>query len=314
VERCGAVISSGIISLTQTRPTPLVLSNLPVELHDLVFEELGIRDVFHLAFTNKYFWKVGQRHIQNFFVLGPWAGQSVICLGDSLPPDAGLPEVLTEPEEEAVRRVLCEYSKGHGRIELTNLRDFPGRRDCCDDLGEYLRRELAYHMSGPEPYRNYMSMRWAVMNCVSTPDLSRFYSQSEPWILRNLTTKEYVRSEAIALKPEYIRGPYIDALGFGEVIISRICWSTDSSVSTPYEGGLHRGIWAGHRFDIRTLASHEKLTKAEEKKWNDISEEVIKEIEIIWECEFGSDWRRLLIEREDKMRYQRGEYEMLYWM
>jgi hypothetical protein len=46
------------------------------------------------------------------------------------------------------------------------------------------------------------------------PELSLFYPEDQPWILRNLTTHEYVRSQAIALKPEYIHGPNTDFIGF----------------------------------------------------------------------------------------------------
>ena len=129
---------------------------------------------------------------------------------------------------------------------------------------------------------------------VLVPKLSRFYPKDQLWILRNLTTREYVRSEAIALKPEYIHGPHIDFLGFGEVILSRVSWSTDPSVATPYEGGLHRGVWAGHYFDITTMARHEQDTK--EEGWKDVSEEVAEEIAKIWEGEYGSDWRQIITE------------------
>jgi hypothetical protein len=50
-----------------------------------------------------------------------------------------------------------------------------------------------------------------------------FFPTNEPWILRNLTNKQFVRAEAIALKPEFIHGPDIDILGFGEVVLSRVC-------------------------------------------------------------------------------------------
>jgi hypothetical protein len=57
----------------------------------------------------------------------------------------------------------------------------------------------------------------------------------------------------------------------------------------PYEGGIHRGVWAGHRFDITTLARHEQDTK--ERIWEDVSQKVAAEIASIWESEYGSDWR-----------------------
>jgi hypothetical protein len=57
----------------------------------------------------------------------------------------------------------------------------------------------------------------------------------------------------------------------------------------PYEGGIHRGVWVGYRFDITTLARHEQDTK---ERWEDISEIVAPEIASIWGSEYGSDWRQ----------------------
>jgi len=123
---------------------------------------------------------------------------------------------------------------------------------------------------------------------------SKYYPEDQPWILRNLTTKEFVRSEAIALRPEDIHGPRIEGLGFGEVVVSRISWSTSPTMSISDKSKIHRGVWAGHRFDITTLARHVKETKGEE--WRDVSEEVAREIAGIWEDEYGPDWRRICCE------------------
>ena len=93
-------------------------------------------------------------------------------------------------------------------------------------------------------------------------DQSTYFPKDQPWILRNLTTKEFVRAEAIALKPEFIDGPEIKRVGFGEVVMSRICWSKPSSSTGMDESiDIVRGVWAGHCFDITTLARHEEETK-----------------------------------------------------
>ena len=90
-------------------------------------------------------------------------------------------------------------------------------------------------------------------------------------------TQEYVRSEAIPIKPEYIHGPNIDVLGFGEVIWSRICWSTEAH-SNDFEAGFYRGPWAGYRFDITTLDRHNQgALKGSE--WKDASEEIADWVE-----------------------------------
>jgi hypothetical protein len=54
---------------------------------------------------------------------------------------------------------------------------------------------------------------------------------------------------------------------------------------------IYKGVWAGHRFDITTLARHVEETKGGE--WRDVSEEVARKIAVIWENEYGPDWRTL---------------------
>lgn len=119
------------------------------------------------------------------------------------------------------------------------------------------------------------------------------FPSAQSWILRNLTTKEYVRSEAIAIKPEHIRGPFIDGIGFGEVVLSRICWSRDDHTGMAYQGKIRQGVWAGHKFDITTIGRHQK-DQPGESEWKDVSVEVAAEIGRIWEAEFGSDWREIV--------------------
>lgn len=118
------------------------------------------------------------------------------------------------------------------------------------------------------------------------------FPQDQQWILRNLTTKQFVRSETIALKPEFIHGPSISVLGFGEVVMSRICWSTSSFISMNDTTNISRGVWAGHRLDITTLARHRDETN--EMGWSDVSDEVAREIAVIRESEYGADWRETL--------------------
>ncbi|KAK3934088.1 hypothetical protein QBC46DRAFT_368429 [Diplogelasinospora grovesii] len=75
-------------------------------------------------------------------------------------------------------------------------------------------------------------------------------------IFRNLTIREFVRSEAIALKPRYIRGPDIFVLSFNEVVLSRIYYLTSLSVR--------------YRFDITTLARYEGETS--NVGWRNVSD------------------------------------------
>jgi hypothetical protein len=132
-------------------------------------------------------------------------------------------------------------------VSKLNLRDFASE-ECEKIKSDVWFPPLFGKMVGSKQYKQYCQMPESIRSQVCdalNPELSLFYPEDQPWILRNLTMQEYVRSQVIGLKPEYIHGPNIDFLGFGEVIFSRVYWSTSPSVAMPYEGGIHRGVWAG---------------------------------------------------------------------
>ena len=56
-----------------------------------------------------------------------------------------------------------------------------------------------------------------------------------------------------------------------------------------YEGDIHRGVWAGDRFDIVTL-EEVKSDSGDEVKWEDVSDEVVEEMDAIWESKFEDQW------------------------
>ncbi|KAF5122558.1 hypothetical protein E5D57_013042 [Metarhizium anisopliae] len=128
------------------------------------------------------------------------------------------------------------------------------------------------------------------------PSYRQYFPQDQPWILRNLTTKQFVRAEAIALKQEFIHGPDIDVLGFGHAVLLRICWSSRPVPHVDPEN-IARGIWAGHCFDITMLAKHQEKTGAGEG-WTDISDEVAKEIATFCETNLGPAWRSILCQNK----------------
>jgi hypothetical protein len=89
------------------------------------------------------------------------------------------------------------------------------------------------------------------------------------WVLMNLSKQQYVKSTvASSILPLM---DATDAGCFGQLILSRICWSTDDSCAMHSEGPLHRGPWAGDRFRIVTLDVFERRTSGEE--WKDVSME-----------------------------------------
>ncbi|OAX78907.1 hypothetical protein ACJ72_06780 [Emergomyces africanus] len=47
--------------------------------------------------------------------------------------------------------------------------------------------------------------------------------QCEAWVIRNLTTHEFVRSSAVILDEKHVEGLFINILGYDEVILYKTC-------------------------------------------------------------------------------------------
>ncbi|KAL0253378.1 hypothetical protein SLS55_010355 [Diplodia seriata] len=272
------------------------IQDLPTELHDLIFDHLDIVDAFSLCMSNRYFWYLGQGRIRAYFMsfLGPWASHRILAVGANLDPGDFPPGMCADDKN---------LDEDGNPIDLSELgEDFtrPSIFLPCTLLGQLVDDDLRY-------IEQVGSCRSAVLE-EAYPKPSSFYPKDEPWILRNLTTKEFVRSEAIALEPEHIHGPDIDFIGFGEVVLSRICWTSESSRIwlDGEDGNIKRGVWAGHRFDITTLSRHSRETKSDD--WRDVSEEVAEEIAKIWESEFGSNWRQVITGAEWGTRLCTGRF------
>ena len=114
----------------------------------------------------------------------------------------------------------------------------------------------------------------------------RFDPDDRKWVLRNLTTHEFVRSEAVAGNSEQ-NGPLIKDLGFEHIVLSRTFWSSSSWSATFNGRSVNRGIRAGHRLEIATLDRHTK-SMLSDLTWKDISEDAIEDKIQLWGA--ARDW------------------------
>ena len=201
------------------------LARLPVELFDMVLESLNWEEVFFLGIQTQHFWNVARRHLQAYVAscLGSWAGEGIICVGDySEPKDLPL-NVLTEVERKLQEGMkLIEYSDDSDNdsaekrsenflSDSTNLHClayhwYPKAKDPEQSLPQ----ALIGHTEPEEWHRLPNSLKAQISVESHSYKISNFYPEDEPWILRNLTTHEYVRSEAITIKAEY-RSSYSQA-------------------------------------------------------------------------------------------------------
>ncbi|KAK7688651.1 hypothetical protein QCA50_008189 [Cerrena zonata] len=279
---------------------PGTIGGLPVEILVVIFDHItDFNDMASLSLANKTLWLVGYRCIQmrNAREFPQWAGDRLICVGDYALA-SGLPEdVFTEDELEEFRLTI----KGENRNEDDD--EFRWARVPLGDV-------LVYNEWQWVTIRSQRFYRWDEtflhdqLRCPSN-DLMKtlfdhlnlaemLYDATQEWVLCNLTKCEFIRAAAIAqlTGTKNAKGPFIGkGMTLGQVLIAHIAWSDDPSVAMMigYEPGsdIHRGRWAGDRFEITTTDRVKNLVE----EWKDISDEAAKRMETIWEAEFDEEWR-----------------------
>ncbi|KAG5996198.1 hypothetical protein E4U52_007138 [Claviceps spartinae] len=272
---------------------PGSFSRFPTEIHRLIFEQCyddDLKSVIFLGATSQYFWSIAREYVVRYIMqsLGVLAGQQLITVGDYVEVDDHPPGLFaTEEDKETLlaRRPEDEEAEDEeSEIRRSFVTERPEAKTRLRDRKLYsildaLRQDPCYRT-----VKNAIKMQ-----------RDDFYPRDEVWILRNLTTQQYVRREPLELGPGLAHGPFVRGIGFGSVVLSRISWSSDDNTALQDPTGrIHRGLWAGHRFDITTMTRHEKLTAGQ--NWTDVTEEVVEEVTAIWSEGSGPNWKQELLE------------------
>lgn len=234
-------------------------------LADDVSDDTTAQAMTNLALSCTYFLRLLAPKLQNSIASDIWAGDRLIFVGDyaeGYPPDVA-------SEEEKFEWAKPAYSDSFGRAnpfylvdEEEDLREGQklGKIEGEEDYS-LVRRFNPHGLTNEDDQR-----RFDMLLKLLTREPERDESSNRP-VLRNLTEKQYVRDEAIAKSmPEFTLGDIIIALGL---------WTADPSGT---EGLGCEGEWAGHRFDIATMADVEG--------WEDASERAVKQLRILYEPSF----------------------------
>ncbi|KAK2598049.1 hypothetical protein QQS21_005826 [Conoideocrella luteorostrata] len=282
------------------------LLSLPVELLCYIFDELEfIQDVLSLGMANRHLWRIAEENLEQYYrsFYGQLSNQNIVCFGEYTEPHDYPPGIFSDAEIQHLQR--CKFGD---MVTVDADFDWGGEADMLEHPFtpyDFTMEEVAEEVKTDVDLRSeyikllgYFCRKGILDDCAFQAvspgwaiDSTTYVPEDRPWILRNLTTTEFVRSEAIALRPEFIHGPYIEHIGFGEVILSRIGWTSHDREGKAKPGTIYRGVWAGHRFDIVDLASHDDDASASGVQWTDVSSEVADEIAKIWEEVFGENWR-----------------------
>ncbi|OBT78919.1 hypothetical protein VF21_02778 [Pseudogymnoascus sp. 05NY08] len=260
---------------------------LPLDIHELIFSYLdNLADLTCVGLMSPYLWGVTQdiiyRHYRKHF--GCFAGENIVFAGSGIAP-GDYPSALFPAEEVEVldkRFFVLDNYYSHGYFHKPDPNDRPPLTLYNMRTTTGLEREMYSPLS-------WLSAVHRKSEEIMVKD-SLFVPTDQAWILRNLSTKEFVTSTRVALDAKFIHGPCIRGIGFGEVIALRTCWSSGDYIRKCF-GQIHKGVWAGHRFDITTRGHHDESTKGEKEEWKDVSDEVAEEIAAIWESEYGPSWR-----------------------
>ncbi|KAI5828576.1 hypothetical protein K523DRAFT_363941 [Schizophyllum commune Tattone D] len=284
------------------------LTRLPFELIDKVFASLDdVVDIVCLAFTCSRCYAVGEGHIHPF--AKAWveasAGHRIIVVGDYCRP-GDLPSGMElTPGEKALlleRPSNANHdadNNDHARSSTPqSLYEFASRRNGFRRFYEGTRASNPEDLISMEVFKRLKSVHYygefrAEYLTSSTalprlfPDRPRVPPDDTGLVLRNLSRHAYVTGSAVLrFNEEHESSPGLFPPGrvrLADAVMARVCWSSDDSIAMPYEGPLHRGVWAGNRFDIVDEGTFEMERKG--SSWTDVSDEVLKEVEAIWMAE-----------------------------
>lgn len=247
------------------------LENLSNEILDLVIEHLlpNKSDVIAFGFSSERLWPLVRRHIQHQVLsnAAPWAGKKIAFLGSH---STDLPAPFSE--NSLVEHIIG----GHRSGSLCDARQlFWGEFQAPPKMKD---EQLAWRGSAIAHAGkiNIPAARWQQLE--RDISCSRCFPEDQPWILRNLTTRESVSSEklggvvTVRSKPCSVQG----VAAFSYILLMRTCW-TSSPTYGKMSLGIYRGVWAGHCFDIVARRFHESEECLDD--WCDVTDVILTETE-----------------------------------
>ncbi|KAG6834060.1 hypothetical protein H0H93_012223, partial [Arthromyces matolae] len=234
-----------------------------------------------------------------------WAGDRLLILGDYGTFD-DLPDgMLQDSELEFINSFVVDYYTSEFQVlKELQRRNHHRNFDAEEDLaGRVWREGKVMYSDGPfeddfshgtgvfassqweQYYHSYslfdMNRSLALRSLVTfkDQDLRRAFYKGT-MVLRNLTTKEFISWKSFTSDDISALKLDLDKLSFEHLLYRRLLWSSDSSMHLWYSETLklHRGVWAGHRFDvchIRNVRDEDGLAMDD---WKDVSKEVLADI------------------------------------
>ncbi|KAF7375684.1 hypothetical protein MSAN_00457700 [Mycena sanguinolenta] len=276
----------GALYFPKTAPQSSLLVNLPVEMIWEIYSHMkDFSDIVCLTLTCQPMWNIGRRKIYDWvasFVAFSWAGDRIVCLGDYLLENQiSAHEHLLTPEEAVGFNGFDQHDREY------NFYNYP----FCDVshlVGTFSAWQLVHGFMLPRRIASLTDWTSYLHSFHCLVDLHYVTPTTQPAVLRNLSRHQYIRESALIAWKQGSGVAHAKNAGIGEIVLSRICFSTNGSVNMVWEGDIHRDVWAGDRLDIVAPDWLERL-EGDADAWTDVSDEVLKEVEGIWRSEYEPD-------------------------
>lgn len=278
------------------------LPTLPKHVHTLIFDELDAKEVVHLSLTCRRLLSAGASHLLDTVAadLGAWARESVICIG-SQAGDGDYPPVIGQ--DETLNDFIDPDAKKEDHVSLYEYANVFCQRVPVSGFYPVLRDGILLSKAFDDEFYRLPAPVIKDLIPLLYPIRQDYYPDDQVWVLRNLSTREYVLSSGFYLGSCRAPGCGIRRVNFGDIILSRICWSSKQPVEFEDGNGkpTHRGRWAGCRIDITTLEKHEQEyaceravkiinegIAAEQQPWIDITVEAKEVLVGVWGQQYGT--------------------------
>jgi hypothetical protein len=241
---------------------------LPTELIAIILDDevMSKEDVLSFGLSSSALWPHTLRHIEEDYRqhAAVLAGVEIAFTGTHLMglPDSFKADDLALDTSSFAHKNMCSARK----YNWTALKEF---KNFDMDVGTAWRS--AWHTVGSSKKRNQSSLQPQLHAEFMDVVASRYDGLH---ILRNLTTKEYVRCRPgpAPVMDGYVDHPYAKGLRIDDVLWMRIGWGRNRSTTLDFNE-LFLGKWAGHCFDIVPFESGLVIDGG----WKDSTEEVVQQ-------------------------------------
>ena len=237
--------------------------------------ELSKEDIISLGMASETLWPHTIHYIDKDYrhspSVGPWAGSEIACTGThlpTLPPSFDKDDLALNSVSITAGGHMCTARK----INWAAFRDFTSTGK---DVEQEWRGAFNNHAANQTdiPKTRLAQMSEDLLFVSSTIGSS---PADAPWVLRNLTTKEFVR--CLPRADSQGRRGYVDHAKFkglrvNDALTMRIFWTLPYTWRTFSQRNMF-GQWAGHSFDIVAL---DENRSALGEAWVDVTDAVVEE-------------------------------------